>query len=48
MSVIGEEDLAQETDTELVSDIDKEVLNLKCPEDLVNVTEEDVSIIYDC
>lgn len=44
MSIIGEEDLAQETDVELVSDLDKEVLNLQCPEELRNVTEEDVSI----
>jgi 3'(2'), 5'-bisphosphate nucleotidase len=44
MSIIGEEDLAQETDVELVSDLDKEVLNLQCPEELQNVTEEDVSI----
>ncbi len=46
MSIIGEEDLAQETNVELVSDIDKEVLNLQCPEELVNVTEEDVSRNY--
>ena len=46
MSIIGEEDLAQETNVELVNDIDKEVLNLQCPEELVNVTEEDVSIAY--
>lgn len=42
MSIIGEEDLAQETDVELVTDIDKEVLNLQCPEELSNVSEEDV------
>lgn len=46
MSIIGEEDLAQETNVELVNDIDKEVLNLRCPEELVNVTEEDVSIEF--
>lgn len=44
MSIIGEEDLAQETNTEFVSDIDKEVLNLKCPAELVDVKEEDVSM----
>ena len=43
MSIIGEEDLAQETNIDLVSEIDKEILNLQCPESLVNVTEEDVS-----
>jgi hypothetical protein len=46
MSIIGEEDLAQESNVELVNDIDKEVLNLRCPEELVNVTEEDVSIEF--
>ena len=29
MSIIGEEDLAQETDVELVSDLDKEVFNVQ-------------------
>nr|CAH0103015.1 unnamed protein product [Daphnia galeata] len=47
MSIIGEEDLAQETDVELVSDLDKEVLNLQCPEELRNVTEEDFVVWVD-
>lgn len=44
MSIIGEEDLAQETNIDIVSETDKDILNLKCPDHLVNVTEEDVSV----
>lgn len=44
MSIIGEEDLTQDTNIDIVSETDKEILNLKCPDNLANVTEEDVSV----
>lgn len=44
MSIIGEEDLTQDANIDIISEIDKEILNLKCPDNLTNVTEEDVSI----
>lgn len=30
----------------LISDLDKEILDLKCPEALLNITEDQVSIIH--
>lgn len=43
MSIIGEEDLAQDTNIDLINEIDKEILKIKCPDNLMSVTEEDVS-----
>ena len=46
MSVIGEEDLVQDSNIDIINEIDKEMLSLKCPEHLVNATEDEVLILF--
>lgn len=44
LTVIGEEDLAQQTNVDIIEPSESDILTFQCPEDLSNLNEEDVSL----